>query len=76
MTKKFFSGTFEHNFISGDTSCFTVISFLGSECCQVRVHSKINYQFLELSRLSGKAWKLRHIKYMSCFHNSAGQDES
>ena len=48
---------------------FILLSFL-------RVHSKINYQFWELSRLSGKAWKLRYIKYMSCFHNSAGQDES
>jgi hypothetical protein len=42
----------------------------------LRVHSKINYQFLELSRLSGKALKPRHIKHMPCFNNAAGQDES
>jgi hypothetical protein len=43
---------------------------------ELRVHSKINYQFWELSRLSAKAWKPSHIKYMPCFQGAGGQDES
>jgi len=36
----------------------------------------LNYKFWELSRLSGKSGKPRHIKHMPCFQGAAGQDES
>jgi hypothetical protein len=42
----------------------------------IRVYSKINYQFWELSRLSAKFRKPSHIKYMPCFQGAGGQDES